>query len=120
MPPPDTLRLPLVLQITGEDAGSAGVVAERFAEGVSEYAAACAPANLVMGGGDTTLAILQRLGVLVVYPLGEAAPGLPTFDIVLSDGNPLRCVAKSGGFGAPDVLAELLSKDTVDPGHTSG
>jgi D-threonate/D-erythronate kinase len=120
VPPPDTLRLPLVLQITGEDAGPARVVAARFAEGVADYAAACAPANLVMGGGDTTLAILQRLGVRVLYPVGEAAPGLPAFDIVLSDGNPLRCVAKSGGFGTPDVLAGLLRRDTVDPGHASG
>ena len=52
-PAPDTLRLPLVLQITGEHAGPAKAVAERFAEGVADYAAACGPANLVMGGGDT-------------------------------------------------------------------
>ena len=116
VPAPKTLRLPLVLKITGEHAGPAKAVATRFAEGVANYAAACGPANLVMGGGDTTLAILQRLGVRVVYPVGEAAPGLPTFDIVQSDGKPLRCVAKSGGFGAPDVLAGLLRKDTVDPG----
>jgi D-threonate/D-erythronate kinase len=117
VPPPETLRLPLVLQIIGEEAGPARVVAARFAEGVADCVAACGPANLVMGGGDTTLAILQRLGVRVLYPVGEAAPGLPEFDIVQSDGRLLRCVAKSGGFGTPDVLAGLLRRDTVDPGH---
>jgi uncharacterized protein YgbK (DUF1537 family) len=61
-----------------------------------------------MGGGDTTLAILRRLGVRVLFPVREAAPGLPAFDIALPDGKPFQCVAKSGGFGPPNVLARLL------------
>jgi uncharacterized protein YgbK (DUF1537 family) len=110
LPAPDALRLPLVLQITGERIAPADAVAARFAESVADHIAALGPANLVMGGGDTTLAILQRLGVRVLFPVGEAAPGLPAFDIALPDGKPLRCVAKSGGFGPPDVLARLLQR----------
>jgi uncharacterized protein YgbK (DUF1537 family) len=110
LPAPDALRLPLVLQITGERTAPADVVAARFAEGVADHIAALGPANLVMGGGDTTLAILKRLGARVLFPVGEAAPGLPAFDIAPPDGKPLHCVAKSGGFGPPDVLAGLLQR----------
>lgn len=110
LPANEALRLPLVLQITGQRTAPADVVAARFAEDVADYIAALGPANLVMGGGDTTLAILQRLGVRVLFPVGEAAPGLPAFDIALLNGKPLHCVAKSGGFGPPDVLARLLQR----------
>jgi uncharacterized protein YgbK (DUF1537 family) len=110
LPAPDGLRLPLVLQITGERTTPADTAAARFAKGVADHIAALGPANLVMGGGDTTLAILGRLGARVLSPVGEVAPGLPAFDIALPDGEPLRCVAKSGGFGPPDVLARLLQR----------
>jgi D-threonate/D-erythronate kinase len=108
LPAPDARRLPLVLQISGDPVEPADIVAARFAEGVADHVAAFNPARLVMGGGDTTLAILKRLGARVLYPVGEAAPGLPAFDIALRGRKTLRCIAKSGGFGAPDVLAGLL------------
>ena len=67
-----------------------------------------------MGGGDTALAILNRLGVGLVYPQGEAAPGLPWFTIEPSGAPGIACVVKSGGFGTADVLAELLRTDRQD------
>jgi D-threonate/D-erythronate kinase len=111
LPAPDALRLPLMLHITGERMASPDAVAARFADGVVDHIAALGPANLVMGGGDTTLAILQRLGTRVLFPVGEAAAGLPAFDTALPDSKLLRCVAKSGGFGPPDVLARLLQRE---------
>jgi uncharacterized protein YgbK (DUF1537 family) len=63
----------------------------------------------VTGGGDTALAILRALGVTMVEPQGEAAPGLPWFWINRPNVRPLRCVVKSGGFGDTDVLASLLA-----------
>ena len=108
LPEPVAARLPLLARITGAGGDTADAVARRFAKGIARYIAVCRPSGLVMGGGDTALAILQELGARVLYPAGEAAPGLPAFDIGQSCGERLRCVAKSGGFGSRDVLAGLL------------
>jgi uncharacterized protein YgbK (DUF1537 family) len=105
---PPEARLPLVLHTSSERANPSTTVAQRFAEGVARTIAACRPSWLVMGGGETTLAILRRLGVRVLHPIGEAAPGLPAFDIALDGGKLLHCITKSGGFGSSDVLAGLL------------
>jgi len=106
LPEPAAARLPLLARITGAGGDTADAVARRFAKGIARYIAVCRPSGLVMGGGDTALAILQELGARVLYPAGEAAPGLPAFDVGQLCG--LRCVAKSGGFGSRDVLAGLL------------
>ena len=59
----------------------------------------------MLSGGDTALGVLDRLGSHVVFPEGEAAPGLPWF-AVETGGRTLSCIVKSGGFGMADVLAE--------------
>ena len=83
---------------------------------MSEYAAACAPAKSGHGGGDTTLPILQRAALcLWVSRRKKSGAGLPTFDIVLADGNPLRCVANPVASARRMCLLNLLSEDTVDP-----
>lgn len=107
--------LPALVHVTGARTDGAEAVAARLTEGVADCIAALHPKALIMGGGDTTLAVLRRLGARVVYPVGEAAPGLPAFDITLADGSPLRCVAKSGGFGGRDVLADLFGTRVHEP-----
>ncbi|MBZ0332231.1 four-carbon acid sugar kinase family protein [Halomonas sp. ANAO-440] len=60
---------------------------------------------LLLTGGDTAMAALQRLDVESIEVDGEWAPG-----VVLGrlDGDPLRAViTKAGGFGEPDLLAVL-------------
>lgn len=111
---PDMLAatLPLVLRCADGDSMEASAVARRFAEGLVAFLPRLRPSVLVMGGGDTTLAVLAALGVRIVRPLGEAAPGLPWFRIAssstaASNGEQIACVAKSGGFGKLPVLAEL-------------
>ncbi len=59
---------------------------------------------LVLSGGATAQAILQRLGVAALQLLGEALPGLP-----LATGGGLTFVTKSGGFGGEDTLQRLLA-----------
>jgi uncharacterized protein YgbK (DUF1537 family) len=69
---------------------------------------ALAPGTLVTSGGDTSLALLDALGVGVVFPEGEASPGLPWFVIGRASRPNFRCVVKSGGFGGPETLRNLL------------
>jgi len=100
--------LPAVLCSTGEFRGPDEAISSRFAAGVARHVDRLRPHTLVMGGGDTALAILERLGASLVFPQGEAAPGLPWFLLELANGHSMRCVVKSGGFGDAQVLSGLL------------
>ncbi|MCX8570474.1 MULTISPECIES: four-carbon acid sugar kinase family protein [Hyphomicrobiales] len=104
--------LPLVVRCTGDQVDDPGRVATDFAVGVAEAVERLRPSTLVMGGGDTALAILGALGVDVLFPRGEVAPGLPWFTIATRHGEGLRCVVKSGGFGTVAVLSDLLRPPT--------
>lgn len=104
----DSHRLPLAVHCAGEVDGEPALVAARFGSGITAAVKRLQPSTLVMGGGDTALAILSALGAEVLFPRGEAAPGLPWFEITMPNGKKLRCVVKSGGFGTIDVLSELL------------
>ncbi|KQZ13443.1 hypothetical protein ASD44_04655 [Mesorhizobium sp. Root554] len=101
-------RLPLAVHCTGDMDTEPALVAARFGSAIAAAVKLLQPATLVMGGGDTALAILSALGADVLFPRGEAAPGLPWFEIAMPNGKKLRCVVKSGGFGTIDVLSELL------------
>lgn len=107
--PPTEHHLPLVLRCTGPLTDDPAHVARRFASGLVALVTTEQPATLVTGGGDTALAILEALGVAMIEPQGEAAPGLPWFWIIAPDRRHIRCVVKSGGFGDTEVLASLLA-----------
>lgn len=102
------LALPLVVRCTGDATEKPEAVAGRFAGHVARAVVDLAPTTLVMGGGDTALAIFEALGIRVVKPRGEVAPGVPWLLIEMQNGQTLRCVVKSGGFGDAEVLAGLL------------
>lgn len=102
--------LPMVLRSAEPLSGSDSLATRRFAEVVREAVATAEPDTLVACGGDTALAILDGMGSGVIYPQGEAAPGLPWFSIERQGLPSLRCVVKSGGFGDIDALANLLPK----------
>jgi uncharacterized protein YgbK (DUF1537 family) len=102
--------LPALLQSTGPFNGPDVAVSRRFAEAVVRTVDRLQPDTLVLSGGDTALAVLDALGVAIVFPQGEAAPGLPWFLIERPNRPSIRCVVKSGGFGGPDTLANLLPK----------
>jgi len=112
---PDRIaELPAVVRCTGDLEADALAVADRFGAAIASAVARLRPSTLVMGGGDTALAILEALGAGVVVPRGEAAPGLPWFTLHVpadgaSGGEVLRCVVKSGGFGLVSVLSELIA-----------
>lgn len=107
----DTLgTLPALLQSTGPFNGPDVAISQRFAVAVMRAVEQLQPDTLVLSGGDTALAVLDALGVAIVFPQGEAAPGLPWFLIERPNRPSIRCVVKSGGFGGPDTLANLLPK----------
>ena len=102
--------LPLCIHCTGEGGEAPEAVARRFGANIAAGPPRVPPPGVGVGGCDTPLPILSALGVDVLFPRGEAAPGLPWFEISLPNSQNLRCVVKSGGFGTTDVLSGLLRR----------
>jgi D-threonate/D-erythronate kinase len=78
------------------------LVAAALAETVA--GAAVGAATLVLTGGATAEAVLDRLGIRVLDLHGDLQPGLP-----LSSGGAWRIVTKSGGFGDAGALLRLAT-----------
>jgi uncharacterized protein YgbK (DUF1537 family) len=64
--------------------------------------------TLVVSGGATAQTVLRGLGISVLQLLGEALPGLP-----IARAGGFTVITKSGGFGQPHTLLDLL-------GHSAG
>lgn len=60
--------------------------------------------NIVLSGGATAEAVLFELGVTVLFLEGELLSGIP-----VSHANGWRIVTKSGGFGAPSSLLNIVT-----------
>ncbi|MDO9418077.1 four-carbon acid sugar kinase family protein [Pararhizobium sp.] len=106
--------LPAIAQCSGEQTADPGDVAARFAAGIYRAIEQTRPTMLVMGGGDTALAILKQLGVSVLVPKGEIEPGIPWFEITGPDGRTFCCAVKSGGFGSVDSLLKLVPENLLN------
>jgi uncharacterized protein YgbK (DUF1537 family) len=83
------------------------VVAERLGEALVRLGPPDG-ATLVLSGGATAQVVLRALGIGIVELVGEALPGLP-----IARAGRFTIITKSGGFGAPDALLQLL-------GHLGG
>lgn len=104
---------PLALSISEGGGGVSGQeAARRFAESVATYANRYHPAALLVCGGESAQAILDRLGVNSLQVTAELRPGLPLCEVQVGWGT-MQIVTKSGGFGAPDLLAGLV-KETIN------
>lgn len=93
----------VVLQATRGGTASQADVAKRFAESFCPLAMVCQ--TLVLTGGATAEAVLAKLGVDVLQMRGELQPGLPVSYV-----RDLCIVTKSGGFGGPETLSQLLAE----------
>ncbi|MBB3742493.1 uncharacterized protein YgbK (DUF1537 family) [Rhizobium sp. BK591] len=102
------MALPALLRCSGDMAADTTLVAHRFAAGVKTVIDDTGPDMLMLGGGDTALAVFHALGVRVLAPKGEIEAGVPWFDVTATDGRHFRCAVKSGGFGKPDSLLRLV------------
>ncbi|EJK86949.1 four-carbon acid sugar kinase family protein [Agrobacterium sp. SHOUNA12C] len=103
--------LPLLLRCTGDITEEATAVADRFAKGVTSVMEDTHPDMLMMGGGDTAVAVFRALGIHLLAPKGEIEPGIPWFDVTMANGTRLRCAVKSGGFGNSDSLLRLIPEN---------
>lgn len=105
------LALPLLLRCSGEISGDGATVAQRFAGGVKSVIDDTSPDMLMVGGGDTALAVFRELGIRTLMPKGEIEAGVPWFDVTAADRRHFRCAVKSGGFGNSDSLLRLVPRN---------
>lgn len=80
-------------------------VAARLAGGVANLVQG--RRTLILTGGETAAACLSAMGIGVLRLLGEVQPGLPVSEPLDFPDAP-HIVTKSGGFGEPDCLADLV------------
>jgi len=89
--------------------GRADEVAERLGVGVAELLQRRRVSAVVATGGDTALAILQRLGVAVLRVACSLLPGIPISRIETGETS-LWFVTKAGGFGSRDALVTIARR----------
>ena len=65
---------------------------------------------LILVGGDGAAAVLDRAGADAVAVEGELAPGVPVGRILGGRADGLRVVTRSGSFGGPDSLLEIVDR----------
>lgn len=76
-----------------------------IAEGLAEAGVG----RLVVAGGETSGAIVNRLGLQAFRIGAEIAPGVPALQVIGAREPGLRIALKSGNFGGPNFFAEALA-----------
>jgi len=89
--------------------GNALEVARRLADGAAALLSRGGIGALLVTGGDTAIAILQRLGQSTVRVIGTLLPGIP-YCRIKSPAGELLFVTKAGGFGAPEIFHVIVSR----------
>lgn len=101
----------VILQVVdGGGARDGATVAARLAGHAAPYLSTNRK-TLLFTGGETAAACLDAMGISVLQVLGEVQPGLPV-SLPLDFPDAPHMVTKSGGFGAPDCLADLVRGGT--------
>lgn len=86
---------------------AAGALVEEVLANVAEALVARGVRRLVVAGGETSGAVVQRLGVRALRIGGEIDPGVP-WTYAEGSGEPLLLALKSGNFGAPDFFTKAF------------
>lgn len=103
-PAPHSARIVLVQATEGETRMSPGQVSDNLAASVHPRLTSKAD-SILLCGGATAEAVLDRMGIECFRLEGECMPGL---GLAYAGG---QCIiAKSGGFGQPNTLAMLAEK----------
>jgi uncharacterized protein YgbK (DUF1537 family) len=113
-------QLPAVARCCGDQTAPPETVAAHFAEGICTTVERTQPQMIMMGGGDTALAILKRIGATVLIPKGEIEAGIPWFEIKDPHGRTIRCAVKSGGFGNINSLLKLVPENLLSQRTSDG
>jgi uncharacterized protein YgbK (DUF1537 family) len=90
----------------GRDA--AGALVEQVLAGIAEGLVARGVRRLVVAGGETSGAVVTRLGVRSLRIGHEIDPGVP-WTYAEGSGEPMLLALKSGNFGAPDFFTKAFA-----------
>jgi len=71
------------------------------------------PQTLVVSGGETLRAVCRILGADHLVVDGQIAPGIPSSRIRGGAWDGVRVISKSGAFGAPDLLRNLVEQSST-------
>jgi uncharacterized protein YgbK (DUF1537 family) len=104
--PPD--RVAALQERLGRDA--AGALIEQALAEIAGGLVARGVRRLVVAGGETSGAVVQRLGVSRLRIGAEIDPGVP-WTYAEGSGPPMRLALKSGNFGAPDFFLKAFAMD---------
>jgi uncharacterized protein YgbK (DUF1537 family) len=94
----------------GRDA--AGALVEQALSMIAEALVARGVRRLVVAGGETSGAVVLRLGVRRLRIGAEIDPGVP-WTYAEGSGEPLLLALKSGNFGAPDFFLKAFGSEGV-------
>jgi uncharacterized protein YgbK (DUF1537 family) len=103
---PALSEVAILQAIDGSGGRDGATVSERLAKGLVRHLSG-GRRTLLLTGGETAAACLNAMGIDVLRLVGEVQPGLPVSE-PLDFPDALRIVTKSGGFGDPDCLANLV------------
>lgn len=101
--PPE--RVTAIQQALGRD--EAGALIERTLARIAEGLVASGVRRLVVAGGETSGAVVSRLGATRLRIGHEIAPGVP-WTLAEGSGPALKLALKSGNFGGPAFFAEAF------------
>jgi uncharacterized protein YgbK (DUF1537 family) len=88
------------------------VVGQRIEQGMAALAVGLVEAGvrrLIVAGGETSGAVVDRLGIPAFLIHEEIAPGVPVVETVGLPGATLLMALKSGNFGGRDFFTKALS-----------
>ncbi len=77
------------------------------------------PGTLLAAGGETLRGICQALGAHSLEVQGRIVPGLPRSRLCGGAWDGVAVVSKSGAFGPPNLLRDLLRAHPGSGQHTS-
>lgn len=68
------------------------------------------PGTLIVAGGETLRSLCQALGATSLEVHGRIIPGIPRSVMVGGRWNGVTIISKSGAFGPPDLLLDLIEE----------
>ena len=80
----------------------ARITSELFSEGLVD--------TLFLTGGETARTVVDQLSGVRLQLQDEFAPGVSVSRLTCDDGRSVRLIVKPGGFGTPDLLAQILDE----------
>jgi D-threonate/D-erythronate kinase len=104
----------LVLQVSPFDADATGIAPHEVVSGLARFVEAVArgarTAGMFLSGGDTALAVMERLEVAAVRLEREPAGGLGCGVLCGGPISGIPVFTKAGSFGGPETLVELYRR----------